>query len=127
MDKSFNFVSLCEQWLKSKKLYVKESTYNQYFNILNKHILPLSESNISKPISVITIQDYLYSLLRNGYSEKTIRDILSVIKDIFSYIESIGINIESPILHICMKSRHQKTTSMEESSQKNYVTIYCQI
>ena len=124
MDNTFNFANLCEQWLKAKKLYVKESTYNQYYNILNKHILPLSDSNYSYPISVITIQDYLYSLLKKGYSEKTLRDILSVIKDLFGYLESIGTEIEKPVLRLCIKSRSPKTTCLDESSQKtlcNYI------
>ena len=74
-------------WLSYKKDYIKESTYANYSNIISNHIAPdlgkyhLNELN-NKIIQKLLLEKYKNGRLDNsgGLSNKTIRDIVTIIK-----------------------------------------------
>lgn len=74
-------------WLSYKKDYIKESTYANYSNIISNHIAPdlgkyyLQEIN-NKIIQEFLLNKYKTGRLNNsgGLSNKTIKDIVAVIK-----------------------------------------------
>ena len=74
-------------WLSDKKDYIKESTYANYSNIISNHIAPdlgkyyLNELN-NKIIQKFLLEKYKNGRLDNsgGLSNKTIRDIVAIIK-----------------------------------------------
>lgn len=75
------------EWLEDKKNYVKESTYANYANIVHNHLIPqLGNYRISditnKMLQNLILDKYRYGRLDKcgGLSDKTIRDIGSVIK-----------------------------------------------
>lgn len=106
---------VCEDWLLSKKLYVKESTYCRYHNILYNHILPLI---LSSKLSNKTIQAYLYSLIKQGYSEKTVRDIWGIMKNFMSFSIKKGVNLSIDISQINIKKRKVEVRYLEIEEQK---------
>jgi integrase len=109
---------LCREWLLSKKIYVKESTYNQYYNTINNHILPLL-LKIDNTTNSTIVQDYFYLLIQKGYSNKTIHDILSIIKSIDGYFKKRGINLGICIESINTKRKKTDVQYLDICSQKN--------
>lgn len=94
---SFNYMA--QEWLQSKKAYVKESTFMRYSYLLENYIVPLLGDS---DISVIRNQDIndISSMLlstggknHTGLSAKTVADIICLIKCIMQYAVSNGENI----------------------------------
>ena len=87
MKNRIKYEKWIEIWLKSKKSFVKESTYANYSILVINHILPkfgkyfvdeINEAIIQKTIIEWAETGNLNS--RSGLSKKTIKDILSIIK-----------------------------------------------
>lgn len=108
-----------EEYMFSKKLYVKESTYCRYYSTLSNHILPfLKKQNLNNQ----KVQDYLFSLLKQGYSEKTVSDIWGVMKNFLRFAKSRGFDSEIDISQINIKKRKSEVHYLEIEDQKNLCT-----
>lgn len=83
-DEKMNFEKLSDEWLEYKKITIKESTYLNYMNIIEKYLKPeFKELNFDE---VINYNNYIQKLL-NKLSHKTVRDIIAVLKAILKYYE----------------------------------------
>lgn len=69
------------EWLLNKKVYIKESSYANYSNLVFNYIIPKIGELYLENINNKIIQDYILELYNNGLSIKTIKDIVSVIKN----------------------------------------------
>lgn len=97
-EKTINQIT--EEWKEEKKKYVKKSTYAAYKLLIQNHIKPyfgdLYEVNEEK------VQQFVFDKLDAGLSEKTIRDIIIVLKMILKfgikngYLEYIQIDAKFP-------------------------------
>lgn len=83
---------LCEKWLDEIQIFVKQSTYARYRQIVDKHILPqiasLDVSKISnEQVSLFIRNKIINGRLdgKGGLSTKTIQDIFTILKQILSY------------------------------------------
>lgn len=80
-EKTINQIT--EEWKEEKKKYVKKSTYAAYQLLIQNHIKPyfgdLYEVNEEK------VQQFVFNKLDAGLSEKTIRDIIIVLKMILKF------------------------------------------
>lgn len=80
-EKAINQIT--EEWKEEKKKYVKKSTYAAYQLLIQNHIKPyfgdLYEVNEEK------VQQFVFDKLDAGLSEKTIRDIIIVLKMILKF------------------------------------------
>lgn len=80
-EKTINQIT--EEWKEEKKKYVKKSTYAAYQLLIQNHIKPyfgdLYEVNEEK------VQQFVFDKLDAGLSEKTIRDIIIVLKMILKF------------------------------------------
>lgn len=65
-------------WKDNKKQFVKESTYSAYCLLLTNHIIPYFGSK--EAFVEDDVQQFVLKSLKNGLSEKTIKDIIVVIK-----------------------------------------------
>lgn len=83
--------SICEQWLEFKKQDIKESTYIKYRNIILKHIKPIIGHLYINSLQAEDMQKYALLLKNKGLSNKSVRDILSVVSAIFKYAQKIGV------------------------------------
>lgn len=90
--KSLKFNDIARQWLNKIQISVKESTYYCYENLLHIHILPELGGISLKYISTSTIDEFTWKKLnsgridgKGGLSNKTVRDILYIIKSILLY------------------------------------------
>jgi len=81
-----------EEWLCAARLRVKESSYANYENILNKHILPFLGGEHISALTSSRINEFIHFKLTNGrlngkggLSAKSVRDILTVYRSIERY------------------------------------------
>ena len=72
-----------ELWKADKKQYVKKSTYAAYCLLVQSHLLP--EFGNRNDIGEGIVQDFVNRKLALGLSQKTVRDILVVLKMILRY------------------------------------------
>ena len=70
-------------WRDNKKQFVKESTYSAYCLLLTNHIVPYFGDK--EELVEEDVQQFVLDSLANGLSEKTIKDIIVVLKMIQKY------------------------------------------
>lgn len=78
--------TICEisaLWKEDKKMYVKQSTYSLYALILENHILPVFGELYE--LEEKTVQEFILHEISSGLSNKTIKDILIVLKMIMKF------------------------------------------
>lgn len=97
------FIDVANDWKLEKKQYVKLSTYSVYCLLCDNHLIPTFAElyDITEPI----VQTYVLDELKKGLNEKTIKDILIVLKMILkfgvknNYMEFHQIDIRFPTNH----------------------------
>lgn len=75
---------IADMWLQSKRPYIKQSTYFHYLSIIQKHIISYFGKRRISEISNPVIQDFSIELMQN-LKPKTVRDILTVLRQILNY------------------------------------------
>lgn len=79
------------EWLKIKKMQIKESSFVKYTNVVENYIVFYIGSLKLKKVTLYHIEIFISNLLKNGgkqkkpLSTKTIADIVSILKRIFQY------------------------------------------
>ena len=97
------FEIIAELWKKDKKQYVKQSTYSAYCLLVDNHLIPVLKGK--EDITEALVQEYVLNELQNGLNEKTIKDILIVLKMILKFgvkngmLEYRQIDIKFPTCH----------------------------
>lgn len=112
------FKYVVDKWLEQKRFIVKETTYSQYFNIINKYIYPNIGPHKLKDINDDLITNFILKLMKQGLSSKTIKDITTLLKQIANF-GKININVNSP------KVKRKNINILEIEEQKileNYIT-----
>ena len=113
-----------EEWLNAARLRVKESSYVNYANIVNKHILPILGGAYIASLTTSKINEFISSKLtsgklsgKGGLSAKSVRDIMTVYRSIERYVYTeYGIretNFTMP------KTYSQKTDILNISERKS--------
>lgn len=75
-----SFSVYCDEWLHSRRQYVKDSTYVKYDTILNRHIKPKLGNIYPFAFTTGLIESFSRELLcLEGFSPKTVKDILEVV------------------------------------------------
>lgn len=70
-------------WKNDKKLYVKKSTYSAYLLLIENHINPYFADK--EQITEEDVQKFVLTELRKGLSQKSIKDIIIVLKMILKF------------------------------------------
>jgi len=70
-------------WKTNKKQYVKKSSFSAYTLLIENHLLPIFGDKYS--IEEGEVQAFVFQKLESGLSQKTIKDILIVLKMILKY------------------------------------------
>ena len=86
------FESILDEWLENRRERLKKSSYVKYFNIVNKHIKPSLGHYAIMDISNTILNSFAFGKIKagthdeaDGLSEKTIKDIMTVIKSVLRY------------------------------------------
>ncbi len=109
---------IIELWKEDKKKYVKKSSYAAYSLLVQNHLLPVFGEKHT--IDEKEVQAFVFQKLDEGLSQKTVKDILIVLKMILKFgdknnwLEFKPLDIQFPTEHqnhnIDILSRtHQKT------------------
>lgn len=77
-------------WLKSKKTYIKQSTYSHYLSVVEKHINTNFKNTRITELTDSTIQNFS-AILMQTLKPKTVRDILTVFEQILNYAAEQGL------------------------------------
>ena len=77
------FAQIVELWKKDKQLYVKKSSYSAYVLLLENHLLPkfAEVSSIEEEV----VQQFVLQKLEQGLSQKSIKDVLIVLKMVMKF------------------------------------------
>ncbi|MBQ4388594.1 MAG: site-specific integrase [Bacteroidales bacterium] len=83
MEQKTTFSKVAELWKADKKQYVKKSTYAAYCLLIQSHLLP--ELGEQEEVSEEDVQSFVNQKLESGLSQKSVRDILVVLKMILRF------------------------------------------
>ncbi len=83
MENHNEFKSIVELWKIDKQPYVKRSTFAAYSLLISNHLLPAFAHYTD--ITEEDVQEFVFVKLKNGLSQKSIKDILIVLKMIIRY------------------------------------------
>ena len=89
MKQNNSFSKVAELWKADKKQYVKKSTYAAYCLLIQSHLLP--DLGEKEDIREEDVQRLVNRKLESGLSQKTVRDILVVLKMILRYGAKYGL------------------------------------
>lgn len=119
------YSKLLDDWLRSSRLNIKESTYARYAHLIQTHIKPhLGDFPLSQLTTQI-IEDFIAEQLksgrldgRGGLAPKTVTDILTVIKNTMEYARynnyEIGCNLKK--LSIKKKGKEMRVLTPTEQT-----------
>lgn len=113
------FSEYCIEWLALQKSRVKESSFVKYEGTVRLHILSqLGTLPVSK-INEHSIERYKHDLLESGLSEKTVKDILVVLRAILSFIskQTRGMMGEIDISYPKEYKKEVRVLSVEEQDK----------
>ena len=83
-DEKLIFKEIANEWLKTKKITIKESTYYNYVYFINKYIINILGSMTIEELQNYNFNEFITELMKT-LSNKTIRDILCIVKSILNY------------------------------------------
>lgn len=120
----------CITWLQKIKTQVKQSTYAKYHNLINNHIIPSLGKMSAINITPITVRQFIDEKLskgkihgNGGLSPKTVKDIISVLKLVLQYANSIDTECYYNLDTIKIKS-HNKNVSVFTENERTSFTAY---
>ena len=117
----FNYY--CDEWFKSRKNNIRESTYIKYEIIINKHIKPKLGSY--KPIEINTnvVDEYIDKLIKeDNLSIKTVKDILVILRSILKYCNTQFPNTFSIIEIHYPKENKKKIRVLSKDEQNQFIS-----
>jgi integrase len=83
MNKQKSIGEIIELWKADKKLYVKKSSFSAYMLLIENHLMPAFGN--SENICEADVQAFVHQKLEQGLSQKTIKDILIVLKMVMKF------------------------------------------
>lgn len=120
-QKNISAISLL--WMIDKKQYVKRSTISSYTLIVENHILPSFGSNHN--INEEEAQVFVFKKLEEGLSQKTVKDILIVLKMILKYGAKHDCLVYKPFdIRFPTEQKREQLEVLSRSEQKeimNYI------
>ena len=83
MQTQKQFSKIIDLWKADKKQYVKKSSFSAYMLLIENHLLPAFGNKYS--IEESDVQTFVLQKLAEGLSQKSIKDILIVLKMILKF------------------------------------------
>lgn len=117
MKKRIKFNYYINLWLSQKEISVKKSTLSRYIEIVNIYIRPYFNDLYIYKINDEIVYKYTLDLLDKNLSNKTVKDILVLLKQLFKY-SKIDINICLPK---CNKKGIKVLKKEEQKIIENYI------
>lgn len=109
------YSQLLDDWLRTSKLSIKESTYAHYINLIEKHIKPHLGSKKLSQLTTQNVEEFVALELKNGrldgrggLSPKTVTDILALIKNTVEYAKYHNYDVSCNLKKLSIKKREQE-------------------
>jgi len=83
MENYTEFKKVVELWQADKQQYVKKSTFAAYSLLITNHLLPAFAGNAD--IREEDVQQFVFAKLDEGLSQKSVKDILIVLKMVLRF------------------------------------------
>lgn len=83
MNKQKTFSEIVSLWKADKKQYIKKSSFSAYALLVENHLLPVFKDK--QHFEEAEIQAFVFQKLEQGLSQKTIKDILIVLKMVLKF------------------------------------------
>ena len=83
MENYTEFKKVVELWQADKQQYVKKSTFAAYSLLITNHLLPAFAGNAD--IHEEDVQQFVFKKLKEGLSQKSVKDILIVLKMVLRF------------------------------------------
>ena len=81
-----HFAYFCDEWLRMRKVCIRESTYIKYKTVIEKHIKPKLGGCYPTGITTAAVDEFSRELLfEDNLAEKSVHDILVVLHGILRY------------------------------------------
>ena len=123
MTKNQKLETIVPQWLENSKMRVKESTYVKYVNLTSNHILPLLGDLEAEKLTTDRIEQFIQSRLEagnkqgRGMAEKSVKDLLIVLKDICRYAALYDVNIPCRFELIRIRNNENEIQILDKQTQ----------
>lgn len=119
-----------DEWLRTKRLGIKDSTFIRYRNTIENHIKPeLGKYPINK-ISTSLIEQFVYQKMNygrldgnGGLSSKSMSDILVIIKESFKYAQTFGVGIICSFDRITFKKNCQEMRVLSIYEEQRLLSV----
>lgn len=118
-SKNRHFAYYCDEWLRSRKQIVRESTLVKYDTVVAKHIKPKLGGLLPLALTTAVIDDFSNKLLfEDGLSPKSVRDILVVLNGIIKHITTYFPSLKAVEINYPKESRREmRVLSKDEQSR----------
>ena len=116
------FGAYCDEWLFLNKPRFKQSTYVKYESVLEKHIKPGLGGCTVSMLSTALIGEFGQELLAAGLSPKSVRDILTIVRSVLEYSQTLEPCMR-PIKVIYPKDTRKEMRVLSPDEQKR-LTAY---
>ena len=111
------FEEIVVLWQADKKQYVKRSTYSAYSLLVNNHLIPAFKGVCD--VTEEMVQSFVFTKLEHGLSQKSIKDILIVLKMILRFAVKQGFMQHREIdVKFPTERERQELEVLSRSSQK---------
>ncbi len=122
------FHDAAQQWLLAAKLRVKPSSYANYLNIVNKHLMPALGDIVMVKLTTARMNDFIWQKLnkgrlngKGGLSAKSVRDIMTVFRSISVYTaREYGIRE----IYFTMPKTEQRRIDVLNANERNRLTRF---
>lgn len=121
------FKIICELWLTDIRSTLKESSYIRYRNIVSNYVIPHLGNIVTSAINYALLSTYVSELLssggvkRTGLSNKTVADILVVIKAVLKYASRCKYEVDLSAMNVAVKQKNVSVKTLEADDYKRLI------
>lgn len=124
VNENMEFEAIVRQWLDNVRLRVKESSYVKYNNLVRNHILPQLGSVKAGQMTTAVVEAFVQDKLSGGnlrgvaLSGKTVKDILTLLKEICRYASYWDVEFPCHFELIRLKNCDSQIHILERQEQR---------
>ena len=132
-DKGPCFGIVLDTWLKRKEVGLKKSSYVKYFNLINNHIKPSLGHHALAGISSTVLNSYVAQkykagkrVTEGGLSEKTVRDIITLIKSVLRFSKDEGLLSDVANINVTLpREKPKEMRVLTKDEQADFEKYLC--
>lgn len=119
MKDNYNFQDFSKEWIASKKLSIKQSSYQRYEDCLNHHIIPILGHIMMEHINDNDISEY-FSIKKKTLAKTTLKMSKYIIYAVVEYAKEY---VNVPKLHFEYINLNSQSLKEKVLSQDDYVYL----